>query len=277
MTQPTLSQKIRKIETDLGAPLFVRSTRNVELSPAGEAFLPSAREILLKLEQAVVLTKMAGGALAPGGEHLSIGAIDPAAHQLLPHILRRFRQRFPGTRLEVRILDSSELLRALERGDYHVGIMRPPASANLIRFQPLIANRFVAVIPSGFPISRRKGLRLSDFVDEKVFTLNRFELSTFREVYEQILAAGIVPDPTVKVSDTTAAMTLAAAGFGVTFLPDWVENIAGNDVVIRPVEDLTLEIPLGVAWLADNPVPGILPFVEHAQLVCKTALSSVST
>ena len=273
MTQPTLSQKIRRIETDLGAPLFTRSTRNVVLSAAGEAFLPSAREILLKLDQAVLITKMAMGNIGPGGEHLSIGAIDPAAHQLLPHVLRRFRHRFPGTHLEVRILDSVELLRALERGEHHVGIMRPPTNANLIKFRPLITNRFVAVIPKTFPISHRKGLRLADFADEMVFTLNRFELIAFREVYDEILAAGIKPDPTVKVSDTTAALTLASAGFGVTFLPDWVESIAGHDVVIRPVEDLTHEIPLGVAWLADNPVPGILPFVEHAELVCKTVLN----
>ena len=155
--------------------------------------------------------------------------------------------------------------------------MRPPTNANLIRFQPLVANRFVAVIPKGFPVSNRKGLRLADFVDQKVFTLNRFELTTFREVYQQIIAAGIVPDPTVKVSDTAAAMTLATAGFGVTFLPDWVESIAGPAVIVRPVEDLTHEIQLGVAWLADNPVPGILPFVEHAQLVCMTGISEMFT
>jgi DNA-binding transcriptional LysR family regulator len=270
MTQPTLSQRIRRIEADLGTPLFARSTRSVELSPSGEAFLPLAREILVKFEQAVILSKLANGSGEPGGDQLTIGAIDPAAHRLLPNVLRRFRQRFPATRLEVSILDSSALLRGLERGDFHVGIMRPPTNANLIQFHQLIANRFVAVIPTQFDISHRKGLRLADFVDQKVFTLNRFELTTFRDVYDAVVEAGITPDPSVKVTDTTAAMTLASAGFGITFLPDWVESIAGHDVVIRPVEDLLLEIPLGVAWLADSPVPGILPFVEHAKLVCAT-------
>ena len=269
MTQPTLSQKIRKIEAHVGTPLFIRSTRSVELSPSGDAFLPIAREILQKLEQAVLLSKLAAGGLSPGGEQLNIGAIDPAARRLLPPILRRFRQRFPETRLEVKVLDSSELLHALERGDMHVGLMRPPTNANLIRFQSLITNRFVAVIPKQFAIASRKNLKLSDFAGEKVFTLNRFELNTFRDVYDQVIDAGITPDLTVKVSDTIAALALASAGLGITFLPDWVEGLIGDDVVIARVEDLSHEISLGVAWRVDNPVPGILPFVEYAELICK--------
>ncbi|WP_159592430.1 LysR family transcriptional regulator [Chelativorans xinjiangense] len=269
MTQPTLSHRIRKLEDSFGVQLFIRSTRSVELTPPGETFLPLARDMLVNLDEAVLLSKLAAGGMSPGGEHLKVGAIDPAAHRLLPLILRRFRNRFPETRLDVRIYDSSELLRALERGDCHVGIMRPPSNVNLVRFRPLVADRFMAVIPRQSPLAARTSLRLSDFVGHKVFTLKRFELSSFEEVHNQITAAGIDTDIGVNVSNTTAALALATAGLGITFLPEWIESVVSSAVVLRPVEELTQEISMGIGWRADNPVPGILPFVEYADRVSR--------
>lgn len=271
MTQPTLSQKIRRLEASFGVKLFIRSTRSVELTAPGETFLPLARDVLTNLEEAILLSKLAAGGMSPGGEQLKVGAIDPAAHRLLPLILRRFRNRFPDTRLEVTIYDSSELLRALERGDCHVGMMRPPSNANLMRFRPLIFERFVAVIPRQSPLANRPLLRLSDFIGHKVFTLKRFELSSFEEVHDQIIEAGIITDSGVTVSNTTAALALASAGVGITFLPEWIESVAGSTVVLRQVEDLTHEISMGISWRADNPVPGILPFVEYADLVAHSS------
>ncbi|CAH1650888.1 MULTISPECIES: LysR family transcriptional regulator [unclassified Chelatococcus] len=269
MTQPTLSQQIRKLEAHFGVQLFIRSTRSVELTPSGEVFLPLAREALTKLDEAVLLSKLAAGDMYPGGEQLKIGAINPAVHRLLPLILRRFRKRFPKTRLDVRIFDSSEILRALERGEYDVGIMRPPSNGNVIRYRPLVSDRFVAVIPKHSPLASRSTLMLSDFVGHDVFTLDRFDLSSFKSLHDQIIETGIVPDPGIRVSNTTAALALAAAGLGITFLPEWIEGIVGSDVVLRPVEDLGQEISIGIAWRADNPMPGILPFVEYAELVAR--------
>ncbi|EMS94806.1 LysR family transcriptional regulator, partial [Agrobacterium tumefaciens str. Cherry 2E-2-2] len=58
-------------------------------------------------------------------------------------------------------------------------------------------------------------------------------------------------------------------GVGVTFLPSWVRNISDGNVVLRQVEDLTTELILGVVWRADSPAPGIAPFIEYAELVCR--------
>lgn len=270
MTQPTLSQQIRKLESGFGVQLFIRSTRSVELTPSGETFLPLAREALLKLDEAVLLSRLAAGGLNPGGESLKVGAIDPAAHRLLPLILKRFRSRFPATFLDVRIYDSVDLLKALERGEAHVGIMRPPTNVNTIRYRPLASDRFVAVIPRRSPLANRSALRLSHFVGHDVFTLNRFELSSFKAVYDKLISAGVKTDLELRASNTSAALALATAGLGITFLPEWIESIAGNDVVLRRVEDLTEEISIGIAWRADNPIPGVLPFIEYAELTAKS-------
>lgn len=271
MTQPTISQHVRRLEASLGVSLFKRSTRVVELTASGEALVSRAQEIFSKVEEAVLLSKLAAGGMSAGGEKLSVGAIDPAAHRLLPALLRRFRNRFPKTRLDVRIYDSTALVRALERDECHVGVMRPPSSGNLLKFRPLATQHFVAVIPRGSTLANRPMLKLADFRNHKVFTLNRFELSSFEAVFKQIVEAGIEVDGTVEVSNTAAALALASAGVGATFLPEWIESIADNNVVLRRVEDLNLEISIGIGWRNDSPIPGILPFVECAALISDLA------
>lgn len=269
MTQPTLSQQIKKLETYFGVQLFSRSTRRVELTPAGSTFLPLAREALIKLEEAVVLSRLAAGNASGAGALLKIGAIDPAANLLLPAILKRFRSRFPDTWLDVRVLDSLELLRALERGECHVGIMREPTNVNFLRYRPLYSDRFLAVIPRQSPLASRSGLKLSDFVGYDVFTLQRFEVSAFQAIHDKVVATGIELNAKVNPANSSAALALASAGLGVTFLPEWIENFASSEVVLRRVEDLNEELGMGIVWRADNPVPGVLPFIEYAALISR--------
>lgn len=269
MTQPTLSQQIRKIESNLGVQMFIRTTRSVELTVSGQTFLPLARDALNRLDEAVLLSKLAAGGMSPGGEQLKVAAIEPAVYRLLPLVLRRFRNRFPETRLDVKIFDSTEILRALERGEYDVGIMRPPENANLIRFRPLVSDRFVGVIPARNPLAKQATLRLSDFIGQDVFTLKRFDLASFKSIHDQIIEAGIDVDLGVRVSNTVAALAVASAGVGITFLPEWIRSIADNEVVLRRIDDLSQEISLGIGWRSDNPMPGIVPFVEYADLVSR--------
>ncbi|WP_284394531.1 LysR family transcriptional regulator [Devosia yakushimensis] len=270
LTQSTLSQRIRRLESSLRVPLFVRSTRNVELTASGKTYLPLARDILLKLDEATLLTRIAAGGGSPGDEKLNIVTVGPAAYRLLPLILRRFCAGRPKTALDVRICDSAELLRLLENGDYHVGLLRPPTNVNFLRFKPLISERFLAVIPKNSKLAKATSpLQLTDFVGHRCFTLKRFELSSFERVHEQILSAGIDVDNRISASTTSAALALVSASVGITFLPSWVRNISDDNVVLRQVDDLTIELALGVGWRADSPAPAIAPFIEYAELVCR--------
>lgn len=261
------------MENSLGLQLFVRSTRRVELTPAAGVFLGHSRELIAKLDEAVLNTRIAAGGLGEGGDLLTIGAISPATSGLLPLILGRFRRRFPDTRLEVTEVDSTLLLRGIESGEFHVGLMRPPVSSNSLRFRLLFSERFVAVIPRLSPLAQKPHLRLADFVGHGVFALKRFELSSFETVWQQLVEAGLLAQGNVSVSDTTSALALVMAGVGITFLPEWVAGITDGGFTTRYVEDLVTEIPMAICWKAECPVPGILPFVEYAVLAAQSLAS----
>ncbi|MCM2446931.1 LysR family transcriptional regulator [Rahnella sp. CG8] len=273
MSQPTLTQQIRRLEDLTGVQLFIRSTRRVELTPAGIVFLHHSREILLKIDEAILNAKLESGGLSPGGEELIIGAISPATNRLLPLVLNRFRGRFPRTRLVIKEVASTELLRGIECGDFHVGLMRPPANRNLLRFRHLISERFVAVIPRQSILAKKSSLQLCDFIGHSVFALKRFDLSSFETIWEQLSIAGLLTENHITVSDTMSALALVTAGVGITFLPEWVSAVADDSVVTRFVDDLSVEISMVVGWNPDSPVPGILPFVEYATLAAQSLIS----
>jgi LysR family transcriptional regulator, benzoate and cis,cis-muconate-responsive activator of ben and cat genes len=102
LAQSALSSQIRQLEAEVGGPLLVRSTRRVELTPAGEALLTDAREILAAADGALERCR----ALARGetGE-LVIGSLGPAPGGVLAPVLARFSGRHPNVRVEVRALD----------------------------------------------------------------------------------------------------------------------------------------------------------------------------
>ena len=99
ISQPPLSMQIRSLEEELGVTLLHRTQRHVSLTQAGHAFLQEARQILARLEQAVLMTRRAGR-----GEigELAVGFISVADYNVLPVVLREFRQRFPLVNLTLR-------------------------------------------------------------------------------------------------------------------------------------------------------------------------------
>src|SRR2546430_5817876 len=101
IAQPPLSQQIMQLERELGFPLFTRTKRHVELTPAGRLFLDEAREILSGIEKAVGAARRA--AQGQTGR-LRIGFVGSAAYHLLPDVLRRFRDDFPDVELSLREL-----------------------------------------------------------------------------------------------------------------------------------------------------------------------------
>src|SRR5689334_5740766 len=124
IAQPPLSQQIRQLEQELGATLLNRTKRRVELTPAGRAFLEHTRQILAETERAKRVARRAGR-----GEigRLAIGFVSSADLDVLPRVLRAWRERFPDVEVELHALLTAAQVDALGRGRLDVGFIRLPA------------------------------------------------------------------------------------------------------------------------------------------------------
>src|SRR6476620_10009049 len=110
LAQSALSAQIRQLEREIGGPLFVRSTRRVELTPAGEALLPDAQQLLALADAAL---ERARGLVRGQGRSLVIGTLGPAPGGILAPLIARFSARQPEVRVEIRAFDFTDTVDAL--------------------------------------------------------------------------------------------------------------------------------------------------------------------
>jgi DNA-binding transcriptional LysR family regulator len=163
LAQSALSSQIRQLEREIGGPLLKRSTRRVELTPAGEALLEDATELLAGAEGALQRAR----ALARGEEGLlTIGSLGPAPGEILAPLLSRFSSRHPNLRVEIRAFDFSDIVAGLGDGHADCAFMYLPLDDPALEITPLQSAPRIVVMSSSHRLARRKKLSPADLADE---------------------------------------------------------------------------------------------------------------
>jgi len=163
LAQSALSSQIRALEAEIGGPLLTRSTRKVELTPAGESLLEDAREILDAVDgamsRACALARGEAGALV-------VGALGPAPGGIFAPVLARFGARHPDVRVEVRTLDFTELVEGLRQRVCDVAFLYLPVDEPDLDVTPLMSEDRIVVLPAGHRLAGRKRLTPADLDGE---------------------------------------------------------------------------------------------------------------
>ncbi len=251
MAQPPLSQAIRKLEAAVGAPLFERTPRSVALTPAGAAFLETARRTVQSLEEGVAQTRR----VAQGMEgHLTLTFINIAPYAPLLQALRHFRERNPGIAFTMREATTQEQVNALERGEADIGFMRTPGTTTPhLRMQRLLSERICVALPTGHPLAARARVDLALLRNEAFVASPR---TLGKGFHDQLIGlcqtAGFVPDIVQHGRQMQTLIALVAAGFGIALLPASLATETREDVVFRPLqvdaaEDMS-RLDLFMAW-----------------------------
>src|ERR1700730_15136755 len=144
VAQPSVSQPIRKLETELGAPLFPRMKRQGALADAGKTFLPHARAVLQRLDEARLEVQELSG-LRKGT--LAVGAPPSVGTHLLPRALAAFSRRHPGIALTFREAGSRTLLKLLEDGGLDLAIVIQPIRHPALETLPLLEEELLLAVP----------------------------------------------------------------------------------------------------------------------------------
>lgn len=123
LTQPAISKRIANLEQELGTRLFDRIGRRVDLSEAGQALLPRARQILLAMDDSRRAIHNLAGQV---GGRLSMGTSHHIGLHRLPPILRQFSRRWPEVDLDLQFMDSEQVCAAVLHGDLELGVVTLP-------------------------------------------------------------------------------------------------------------------------------------------------------
>src|ERR1700722_7299484 len=163
VSQSPLSQAIRALETNLGVSLLTRTSRRVELTPAGEEFLPAARAAPGGVEHAIHIARDAGAA----ERHLvRVGFLAYGACDVIDRSLALFAGPTAPLRIETRQSDFSDPTAGLGAGSAHAASLRLPIESDGVETEALSSERRVAVLPVWHPLAGAASIAIADLLDE---------------------------------------------------------------------------------------------------------------
>jgi DNA-binding transcriptional LysR family regulator len=249
MAQPPLSQQILQLERELGVTLLVRSTRKVELTPAGEAYLKQVVAILDSVDEAGAQARR----IAEGVEgHLAIGCVGSATYSLLPRLVRALRDELPGVDVSVRgeMLAPAQIA-ALLTGEIDLALLRPPVEQPGVLVETVRRDRLLVALPEGHALATRDDLCVSDLRDEEFVAHAGHGRSVMSSILTAMCAdAGFVPRIRHEVEETSTLVTLVSAGLGVAIVPEPTAALDIAGVCYRSLTPDALGVDLDVARVA---------------------------
>lgn len=266
MAQPPLSVAIRKLEEEIGMPLFVRGSRGVRLTAAGEAALAAARR---SLEAASQMQSAALQADAGDAGRLRIGFSGSVTVRLLPRLVQAFSQRCPAVHLSLSEGTNLELLSRVEAGELDLGLVRLPTSRPPdLRFQQVEEDRFCLALPKGHALARKPSILLAQLEDQPFIAYAPSPVGGLHAAVSLVLqSAGVAPRVTQEAVQVQTVLGLVASGLGVALVP--AANTAyqrSSGAVFRPIADLPPGAMIGIALayhsLSKN--PALRRFMEVA-------------
>jgi DNA-binding transcriptional LysR family regulator len=217
VAQPSLSQQIKSLEQELGGPLLERLPTGVRLTAAGNAFVTEARAAVTHAERAA---RNARSALGLEAGELEVATVTSIAFGVLPAAFELWHDRYPATTIALREYSHRRALDDAVRigvGDIAVG-PRPPQWAGPV--VELGWEEFVAVLPASDPLARRKRAVSLDELAERDWVLFGPDHGLTELILGVCTRAGFTPRRTVQTGQVAAAAHLAAAGLGVTIVPN---------------------------------------------------------
>jgi DNA-binding transcriptional LysR family regulator len=233
VAQPSVSQQIRKLETELGAPLFHRMKRHVALTEAGVTFLPHARAVLQRVEEARLEVQELSG-LRKGT--LAVGAPPSVGTHLLPRALASFSQRHPGITLAFREAGSRTLLKLLEDGELDLAVVIQPIRHSVLETLPLLEEELLLAVPGQHPLANgTRRVRLGQLREEPFVLLRGGAYDLRDQTLAACRRAGFEPIVALDGGEMDSMLRFVGAGIGLAILPEMVLSELSSDPLERTV------------------------------------------
>lgn len=259
IAQPSLSHQIRRLEQQLGVTLLERTSRRVELTPAGEALLTEGRRLLTQSQRVVRVTR------AAGSERLTVGFYGSAAGALLPRLLRAFGEDHPTVEVSVRDLLLGRIDEILA-GVVDVAFTRLLPGQAEVEIEVIAREPRLVAIPPGHPLADRGSLTFADLGQERFITNPAVEADgpPARWLAEQT-RHGLAGRVATEAASVQEILTLVASGRGVSLVP---ASIAGHypraDVKYVEVKDADPAV-VSLAWPKAPLRPIVRTFIAIAR------------
>ena len=235
MTQPPLTQAIAGLERALGVRLFDRTKRSVQLTAAGSALLPEARDLLAR---ALALPAHAHAAAHGESGRLRLAFVSTLGFGLLPQWVRAFRSIYPRIELELIESTGDVQLQGLARGDIDAGFMlhSPGFAPAGLHHLLIVREPLVLALPEQHELAAARTLALGRVLDQPLVIFPRRILPSLHDgIFGMYHAAGRTPRIAQEAIQMQTIVNLVSAGLGLAWVPDSVRQFQRPGVVYRRI------------------------------------------
>ncbi len=259
ISQPSLSQYVKKIENQVGLPLFDRTNNEVRLTDAGRVYIEAGRKVL-------DIEHQMEGQISDLMEHktgtIIIGTAPYRASSMMPAVAARFRELHPGMHLVIREGTTNELEEGMEHGEFDLCLTILPVDPLLFEYEKVREEELLLAVPAGWaPLASelREG-RKYPVVSVRSLNNNRLVLQNegqfMQDQLERILIEYKIDiRPSVVVKSLEAKIEMVKAGLGMALVPSGIEHFCAHGEVV--FYEFAEELPkreLAVMWRKGQPL-----------------------
>lgn len=215
VTQPALSNQVRRLEEALGVALFERRPAGVIPTAAGERVIEMSRRVVADVDDVVAAAQAMQDPLRGT---IRMGVIPTVAPYLLPAVTTRVRERFPDIRLLLREERTDRLVELLDDGELDLLLVAAESELGELQTRALFRDPFVLAVSKDHRLARRKRVAVSDLVEEEVLLLD--DGHCLRDQTLAICdAAGACELGDFRATSLATLVHMVEAGVGITMLP----------------------------------------------------------
>jgi DNA-binding transcriptional LysR family regulator len=263
IAQPSVSQQIRRLEDELGVPLFDRDRRGVTITAAGSVLLDEARATLAQAARAADRAR-AAGAGERGRLRLNLTRSSPAG--LPGQIVDAFREHYPDVELVLDIGQTGAHAEQLRRGTIDIAFVRPPLLDPELEEVELAREPLVCVLPRGHRLARRQLVEREEFAREPLVWWPRHHgPGAWEDMLQGVYGEAAWPADFRTEPDEERILSAVAAGAGVSFIMlERSRTLKVPGTVYRRFTPPEPTVGIGLAWRRGNTLPVVDRFRKLA-------------
>ncbi|OCC23734.1 hypothetical protein MB02_11300 [Croceicoccus estronivorus] len=264
ISQPPLTRMIRKVEAELGHDIFLRTSKGIELTEAGRSFVQDAAHVIEMHHRMIENARRIGQGLAGA---FNIGIYGSTAYHFVPGVFRRFMSAYPGVKINLLAMDSSELLVALRNHKVAIGFNPLLESAPDVIIRRLAGERLLIALPEQHPLAGRHAIAPAEIVDTPLILMTGPERVNYLHIAtEAFRSAGRFPRVSHEVSEPVACLSLVSSGFGFALVAESSRELPFKGVVYRDFDTIDPpRIDLACTYLEGNRDPMLKAFLQAVE------------
>jgi len=252
ISQPSLSNAIKKLEQEIGSPLLKRNTRNLQLTEAGELLYERAKVILKNME---VLKIEMDEVIVHGTSEVTIGVMESIKHWL-PKVIANYKRDYPQMMIHlVDILGSKRVKKSLKSYKTHVIITNQRMDDDELEVQSLYEERLVAVLPLNHPLAEKDRLTFADLCNEP-FIISTEGFQTRLDILSAFEQANVKMNIQYEIERFETAVSLVRENLGITILPEnYLQGPTAKTIVQKEIDGPNLRRNVYLISLKNRHLP----------------------